>query len=78
MRTVKVSKDCYIPEDNVLMITGYQTETIIRIVRDGKKENKVFDITYGKKIQSVVFLKSGFYVLCNTSAETLDQRIRKE
>lgn len=74
MESLKISKDCFIPKDNVKMITTYVPNGVKVRVQALKKADKVYDITGGKKISGVVFLKTGEAVLTNYTAETLNQR----
>ena len=78
MKTLKINKECFVPRNNVLAVCGYTTAPVKNRVQEEKKNNNVIDMTFGKKIQSVVFLTDGKCILANTSIETLDARFNKE
>lgn len=75
MKDVKVSKDCYIPKENIKLYLSYSTNTVKEDVREKRKKNQVFDYTFGKKILSVIYLISGEVVLVNTAIDTLHYRM---
>ena len=74
MADVKVTRDCYVPKENVKLYVGYETNPVVLDVRR-KKEGLVFDYTYGKKIASVIYLKNGELVLTALSVDNLRQRM---
>ncbi len=77
MFDVKITKDCYLPRDNIKLYVAYSSNTVKEDVRRLRKEGKVFDYTSRKKILSVIYLKSGELVLVNTSIDTLHSRINE-
>lgn len=74
MADVKVTRDCYVPKENVKLYVSYETNPVVLDVRR-KKEGLVFDYTYGRKIASVIYLKNGELVLTALSVDTLRQRM---
>lgn len=76
MEMIKLSKDCFVPTQNIDFFVNYATRSVIDDVKRRKKENQVFNITGGKRAVSVVYLKSGKVFLTNTSIETLSQRTK--
>lgn len=74
MADVKVTRDCYVPKENVKLYVSYETNPVVLDVRR-KKEGLVFDSTYGRKIASVIYLKNGELVLTALSVDTLRQRM---
>lgn len=74
MADVKVTRDCYVPKENVKLYVSYETNPVVLDVRR-KKEGLVFDYTYGRKIASVIYLKNGELVLTALSIDTLRQRM---
>jgi regulator of extracellular matrix RemA (YlzA/DUF370 family) len=75
---VKVSNNCYILKDNILFYTAYSSQTVIRGVRDKRKEGKVFDYTCGKKIGTVIHLKNGEIILSSLKFDTIHDRLNRE
>lgn len=78
MADIKITKDCYVPKENINFYVGYDSNSVKRDVRNKKKENLVFDYTSGKKILTVVYLKSGHLILSNASVATISQRSSAE
>lgn len=74
MADVKVTRDCYVPKENVKLYVSYETNPVVLDVRR-KKEGLVFDYTYGRKIASVIYIKNGELVLTALSVDTLRQRM---
>ena len=54
---------------------GYNTNTVVEDVRKKRKEGKVFDLTNGKKIMSVIYLNSGEVIITNIGIATINQRM---
>lgn len=77
MADVKVAKDFYVPKCNIKFYIGYSSNFVKNDVRAKRKENRVFDYTSGKKILSVIYLKSGEVILTNTSVDTLNLRMNQ-
>ena len=74
MADVKVTRDCYVPKENVKLYVSYETNPVVLDVRR-KKEGLVFDYTHGRKLASVIYLKNGELVLTALSVDTLRQRM---
>ena len=56
----------------------YESRTVKEEVRKKRKEEKVYDFTFGKKILSVIYLKSGELILTNTLIATLNNRMEEK
>lgn len=54
---------------------AYNTNTVVEDVRKKRKEGKVFDLTNGKKIMSVIYLNSGEVIITNIGIATINQRM---
>lgn len=78
MKDLKVNKDCYIPRENIKLYIAYSSKTVKEDVKKKRKEGQVFDYTSGRKILSVIYLKSGEAVLVNTTVDTLNSRMEAE
>lgn len=75
---VKVSKNFFIPEREIKYYCGYHSSNAIkREVNEKRKQGLVIDVTSGRKIMSVIFLRNGEIVLTNVSIETIHSRIQK-
>lgn len=77
MQDIRISKNCYLPKENVKFYMEYKGKTITDYVKNSKKENpnKVFDLTNGKKTLSVIFLKTDEILLVPTTIETIKNRM---
>lgn len=78
MQNIKVSKDCYIPKDNIKLYIAYASNAVRKDVRIKRKQGLIYDYTNGKKTMSVIYLKNGELVLTPVSVDTLNQRMEKE
>ena len=54
MADIKVTRDCYIPKENIKFYVSYNTNSVILDVRKKNKEGLVYDYTPGKRIWTVV------------------------
>lgn len=77
-RFVRIAKNSYLQISDIKYTTGYDGMTIIKKIRQMKKEDKVIDLTYGKKTLCVIFLKDETAILINTLPETINKRIDGE
>ena len=75
---VKVSRNCFIPKENVKFYVAYEQRCVVNDVKNKKKEGRVYDYTGGKRTASVIYLTSGELVLTTVSLETLNQRMNRE
>ncbi len=71
MPDIKVTKDCYIPKEQIKMYFAYEPKWIRNLVTRERYLGRVYDLSCGKRILSVIALVSGEYVLVSTSLETL-------
>lgn len=72
---VKITKDCYVPKENIKFYISYASNPVKNMVRSMRKQEKIFDFTYGKKISSVIYLKSDELILTGLTVETLHNRM---
>lgn len=75
MDDIKIAKDCYLPKKEVKYYVAYTSNSVKSQIRRMRKEGKVQDFTFGKKILSVIFLETGEAILVNTAIDTLFQRM---
>lgn len=61
--------------EEIVAITGSTSAPIVRSVQQHRADNKVIDLTHGKKVQAVIFLSSGRIVLSALVPETIAKRI---
>lgn len=75
---IKVSKDCYIPKENIKLYVSYDSYVTRSDVRRKRKEGLVYDYTNGRKTLAVIYLKDGTLVLTNIAIGTLNQRMDRD
>lgn len=67
-----------VPKANVNYYASYDANMIKLDVRKKKKDTElVKDFTRGKKINTVIYLKSGEMLLTNLSLDTISARMRE-
>ena len=71
----KIGKDVFIESSTVAMVTDYSKKSVIAKIKELKAEKKVLDITSGRKILGVVFLKSGEVIITDTSFRTIIKKL---
>ena len=74
-RFVKIAPNSYLQIADIKYTTGYEVNTVIKKVRAMRKEGKIIDLTQGKKILCVIFLKDDTAILVNSTPETINNRI---
>lgn len=55
MADIKLTKDCYVPKENINFYVAYESNAVKSDVRKKRRDQLVFDYTNGKKILSVCF-----------------------
>ena len=71
----KIGKDVFIESSTVAMVTDYSKKSVIAKIKELKAEKKVLDITSGRKILGVVFLKNGEVIITDTSFRTIIKKL---
>lgn len=74
MDSIKVAKNLYVPVENIEFYVEYVSNFIKKKVRYLRKEDKVYDLSCGKRISSVIFLKSGYVILTPINIDTIHSR----
>lgn len=75
MESVKLSKDLYVPIDNIKYYVAYNSNFVKRNVREQKKNGNTYDVCCGKKIMTVIYLKTGDVILSPININTINNRI---
>lgn len=75
MKLVKIATNSLLSVSEIKFITTYEGRHITNQIKKLKKEDKVTDLTRGKKVLSVIFLLDGTAVLVNSTPETINRRI---
>jgi regulator of extracellular matrix RemA (YlzA/DUF370 family) len=66
----------FLAVNKVLAIVTPQSAPIQRMIREGKKEKTIIDITSGRRTKAAVFTDSGNIVLVAITPEALAGRVR--
>ena len=72
---IKITKDCFVPKENIKLYINYSVNSIKRMVKDMKSKGLVMDLTNGKKTETVIFLNTGEAITTNTRMTTLIARM---
>ncbi len=62
----------------VLTICDPDSAPLKRMVRRAKEEGSVIDVTYGRKVKTVIVLDTGHIVLAALQPETIAGRLQRE
>jgi len=73
---IKITKDCFVPKENVKLYVSYTgCSSIRKKVKEMKKDGMVFDFTGGKKTETAIFLKSGGVIVTSVKLPLLHSRM---
>lgn len=61
--------------DEVIAIAAMNSETIQKDISQKKKENKVTDLSHGRKAKSAIFMSNGIIILTVISTDTIAKRL---
>lgn len=62
----------------ILAICDPDSAPLKRMVRRAKEEGSVIDVTYGRRVKTVIVLDSGHIVLAALQPETIAARLQRE
>jgi len=62
----------------ILAICDPDSAPLKRMVRRAKEEGSVIDVTYGRKVKTVIVLDTGHIVLAALQPETIAGRLQRE
>lgn len=68
----------YLAMNKVLAIVAPTSAPIQRMVREGKKEKTIIDVTSGRRTKAAVFTESGQIVLVAITPEALAGRVSRQ
>ena len=72
---VNVGTNSFIAFDEIEAISPPESAPVKRMVNLAKDENRCIECTYGRRVKSVIVLKTGKIVLSATLPQTLVERI---
>lgn len=75
---INVGTNSFVMVSEIETISPPESAPIKRLVNTAKDENRCVEATYGKRVKSVIVLKSGRVVLSAVLPQTLAQRIAEK
>lgn len=72
---VNVGTNSYISIEEIESVSPPESAPIKRMVNLAKDENRCIEVNYGKRVKSVIVLKSGKIVLSAMLPQTIAERI---
>ena len=64
--------------NRVLAVMGPDSSPIRRMVQEAREENRLIDLTYGRRTKSVMVLDSGHLILAPIHPETMAARLGRQ
>ncbi len=71
-----VGFSCYVDANSLIAILSPDSAPVRRMIRDAEGENKVINMTYGRKTKAVLVHSSGHITLAALQPDTLYNRWR--
>lgn len=78
MVMVNVGTNSFVMVSEIESISPPESAPIKRLVNTAKDDGKCVELTYGKRVKSVIVLKSGKIILSAVLPQTLAQRIAEK
>lgn len=78
MKDVKITATCFVPKANVKYYVSYDGSSVINRIRHMKAEDRVLDLTKGKKTNTVIMLNDGTAILVNTGLKVINERMEDD
>lgn len=67
-----------VPKNRIIGIDETGSSPIKRMIKKAKDENRVIDVTRGRKVKSVIWIDNGTVYLSSVSAATLANRMQDD
>lgn len=78
MAFVNVGTNSFVNVSEIETISPPESAPLKRMVSLAKDENRCIEVNYGRRVKSVIVLKSGKVVLSATLPQTIAQRIAEK
>lgn len=75
---INIGFSSMIPKNRIIGIDDVSSSTIKRIIKKAKEEDRVIDVTHGRKTKSVLWLDNGTVYLSSVSTATLTNRMQED
>ena len=75
---INIGFSSMIPKNRIIGIDDVSFSPIKRIIKKAKEEDRVIDVTHGRKTKSVLWLDNGTVYLSSVSTATLTNRMQED
>ena len=75
---INIGFSSMIPINRIIGIDDVSSSPIKRIIKKAKEEDRVIDVTHGRKTKSVLWLDNGTVYLSSVSTATLTNRMQED
>ena len=75
---INIGFSSMIPKNRISGIDDVSSSPIKRIIKKAKEEDRVIDVTHGRKTKSVLWLDNGTVYLSSVSTATLTNRMQED
>ena len=75
---INIGFSSMIPKNRIIGIDDVSSSPINRIIKKAKEEDRVIDVTHGRKTKSVLWLDNGTVYLSSVSTATLTNRMQED
>lgn len=75
---VNLGLESMVLKDQIVVIAKPDTAPIRRLISEYEKENKVINVTRGRKTRSVIFTNAGYIILSPLRTKTIAERLLGE
>lgn len=75
---INIGFSSMIPKNRIIGIDETGSSPIKRMIKRAKEEERVIDVSHGRKVKSVIWLDSGTVYLSSVSVATLANRMQED
>ena len=75
---INIGFNSIIPKHRIIGIDETGSSPIKRMIKRAKDENRVIDVSHGRKVKSVIWLDNGTVYLSSISVATLANRMQDD
>lgn len=78
MRMINTGVGTMTDAEKIVTIVGPDSKPIKALINQSRVDNKLVDVTYGRRTRAVIICENGYVILSPLQIETIADRIRKE
>ncbi len=78
MKFINIGFGNMVSSSRIVAIAGPESAPIKRLVQDAKEENRVIDVSCGRRTRSVIITDSEHVILSAIAAETITNRLSND